>query len=298
MSSTPFRFIQRRTTIPGRKPTSNNLYTGEIYIQLADEEIYFLNADASKLVTVVTSSNISGYTSGLNSGINYLSGLVTGLTGTSGTTSVVADVQVNSLSIDKLLTTGDVNNILKIDSSESLRIYVPSGTSIKNGSSLEIAQINIGQALIESQNSGVTIYSNQNKFASNGIGSISRLTKIEDNKWILNGDISSTVTTESVTPKYFSGFSNGDWYNSGNWYSDPQLTIHSTGSPNLLSNIIVEGSVAPSISLNNNRWIQPNSIDATSLTDVAGMLIYATGANMPFSGTVNGNVRFSGIDLS
>lgn len=62
MSSTPFRFVQRRTTVPGRVPALNSLLTGEIYLQLADGTIYFKNVNGDALHTVITDA--SGF--GLN----------------------------------------------------------------------------------------------------------------------------------------------------------------------------------------------------------------------------------------
>lgn len=62
MSSTPFRFVQRRTTTSGRIPTTSSLLTGELYVQLADGTIYFKDAFEDKLHTVITDA--SGF--GLN----------------------------------------------------------------------------------------------------------------------------------------------------------------------------------------------------------------------------------------
>jgi hypothetical protein len=62
MSSTPFRFVQRRTTISGRVPSTSSLLTGEILLQLADGTIYFKDAYQDKLHTVITDA--SGF--GLN----------------------------------------------------------------------------------------------------------------------------------------------------------------------------------------------------------------------------------------
>jgi hypothetical protein len=62
MSSTPFRFVQRRTTVSGRVPTTTSLLTGEIYLQIADGTIYFRDLYENKLHTVITDA--SGF--GLN----------------------------------------------------------------------------------------------------------------------------------------------------------------------------------------------------------------------------------------
>jgi hypothetical protein len=62
MSSTPFRFVQRRTTVAGRVPALSGLLSGEFYLQLADGTIYFKNASGNALHTVITDA--SGF--GLN----------------------------------------------------------------------------------------------------------------------------------------------------------------------------------------------------------------------------------------
>jgi WD40 repeat protein len=62
MSSTPFRFVQRRTTVTGRIPQLSSLLSGEIYLQIADGTIYFKNASGDALHTVITDA--SGF--GLN----------------------------------------------------------------------------------------------------------------------------------------------------------------------------------------------------------------------------------------
>ena len=60
MSSIPFRVTHRRTSTSGRIPSLNTLLTGELYLQLADELIYFKNADQNRLVTVITDASGNG----------------------------------------------------------------------------------------------------------------------------------------------------------------------------------------------------------------------------------------------
>ena len=59
MATTPFRFLQRRTSTSGRVPDVENLLSGELYIQLADETIYFRN-DRNELVAVITDGDKFG----------------------------------------------------------------------------------------------------------------------------------------------------------------------------------------------------------------------------------------------
>lgn len=72
MSSTPFRFVQRRTTVTGRVPALTGLLTGEIYLQQADGTIYFKNASGDALHSVITDASGFGLNkikfSGANSG--------------------------------------------------------------------------------------------------------------------------------------------------------------------------------------------------------------------------------------
>lgn len=63
MSSTPFRFLQRRTSTSGRFPDAESLLNGELFVQLADETIYFKN-DKCQLVSVVTNSNSGQFGTG------------------------------------------------------------------------------------------------------------------------------------------------------------------------------------------------------------------------------------------
>jgi hypothetical protein len=75
MSNIPFRFLQRRTSTSGRTPDVESLLNGELYVQLADETIYFKN-DKCQLVSVVTSSSLNKFGTG--------SFITTGMTGNFG----------------------------------------------------------------------------------------------------------------------------------------------------------------------------------------------------------------------
>ena len=71
MESYPWRFLQRRTFVTGRVPTTGTLLTGELYLQLADETIYFFNSNGG-LTSVLTDASGFGINkikfSGANSG--------------------------------------------------------------------------------------------------------------------------------------------------------------------------------------------------------------------------------------
>lgn len=60
MSIIPYRVSHRKTSITGKVPSIESLLTGEFYIQLADEKVFFKNADNSRLVTVITDASGNG----------------------------------------------------------------------------------------------------------------------------------------------------------------------------------------------------------------------------------------------
>lgn len=66
-----WRFLQRRTEITGKIPETSGLLYGELYLQIADGTIYFLNTNGS-LTTVLTDASGFGFNkikfSGANSG--------------------------------------------------------------------------------------------------------------------------------------------------------------------------------------------------------------------------------------
>ena len=158
MSSTPFRFIQRRTTVSGRIPTTSSLLTGEIYLQLADGTIYFKDAYQNKLHTVITDASGFGLNkikfSGAQSGDfplwngNQFIPYNTGSIGVN-TSSFVLTGQTGSF-----ITTGQTGNF---------------GTTVyQNGSSASI--LNTGYGLNSVQQTGSNNYSSGNYSATIGSG--------------------------------------------------------------------------------------------------------------------------------
>jgi hypothetical protein len=55
----------------------------------------------------------------------------------------------------------------------------------------------------------------------------------------------------------------------------------------------MNGSVAAVVDLDNANWVQPSSINTTSVTDSLG-IIFTSANNEVFSGVVYGNASFSG----
>jgi len=57
MATTPFRILQRRSSVSGLVPEICTLSSGELFVQLADESIYFRN-DKNELVCTLTDKNL------------------------------------------------------------------------------------------------------------------------------------------------------------------------------------------------------------------------------------------------
>jgi hypothetical protein len=57
--SISYRFLQRRTSVTGRVPEVTGLCSGELYLQLADETIYYRNSN-QELTTVITDGYVCG----------------------------------------------------------------------------------------------------------------------------------------------------------------------------------------------------------------------------------------------
>ena len=103
MSNIPFRFLQRRTSTSGRTPDVESLLNGELYVQLADETIYFKN-DKCQLVSVVTSSSLNKFGTG--------SFITTGMTGNFGGSANTGSLTGIFAPIGNYVTTGQTGSFI------------------------------------------------------------------------------------------------------------------------------------------------------------------------------------------
>jgi hypothetical protein len=69
-----------------------------------------------------------------------------------------------------------------------------------------------------------------------------------------------------VTGAYYYSASSNNWYSVSNWWGDSAHTQQATTLPLSSTNVvIVNGSVAPLVSLDNGSWVQPASINSGSV---------------------------------
>jgi hypothetical protein len=93
---------------------------------------------------------------------------------------------------------------------------------------------------------------------------------------------------------YWSNIVDSDWYNVGaNWFTDNTLETQATSLPSGSSDVYMSGSAAAFVDLDNQNWVQPNSINTVLITDPLGIL-FTSQNNGIFSGTVYGNASLSG----
>lgn len=115
--------------------------------------------------------------------------------------------------------------------------------------------------------------------------------------WMSNLEMVSTKSTGVATDGiglYWNNEVGSDWFNVGaNWFTENTLTTQATSLPSGSSDVFMNGSVAAVVDLDDADWVQPNSIDTTSVTDSLG-IVFTSANNEVFDGTIYGNASFSG----
>lgn len=98
----------------------------------------------------------------------------------------------------------------------------------------------------------------------------------------------------SLYGSYWSGVVENSWYDvPNNWFVDSSLVGHASYLPRDIDNVILIGSNAPHVDMDDAAWVQPNSIDSTRISDPDGVLFFSENGAI-FDGTIYGKVVFSG----
>ena len=93
---------------------------------------------------------------------------------------------------------------------------------------------------------------------------------------------------------YWNNEVGSDWFNVGaNWFTENTLSTQATSLPSGSSDVFMNGSVAAVVDLDDVDWVQPNSIDTTSVTDSKG-IVFTSASSGVFNGVIYGNASFSG----
>jgi hypothetical protein len=116
---------------------------------------------------------------------------VTGPTGATGATgpafyNLTGTTYTSSISLDEV----DIAKIVKMNSTSNTTITVPTDASLiaDEGAQIVIAQLNIGDVTFETA-SGVTLYSEGNKYTLRGRYAVASLIKLGTDTWLLSGNL-------------------------------------------------------------------------------------------------------------
>ena len=116
--------------------------------------------------------------------------------------------------------------------------------------------------------------------------------------WTSNLEMVYTKSSGVAAPDgiglYWNNVSGSNWFSvAQNWFTENTLTTQASSLPSGSSNVYMNGSVAAVVDLDNANWVQPSSIDTTSVSDSKG-ICFTSASNAVFSGTVYGNASFGG----
>ena len=117
------------------------------------------------------------------------------------------------------------------------------------------------------------------------------------NWWVGNIEITNVKgsgSTNNVAGTYWRAGASSDWFDvSGSWFTENTFTQHATSLPNQYSNVHLFGATGAYVDLDSPSWVQPNSIDTTSVSDSSGICFYSQNSGQ-FNGTIYGNAVFLG----
>jgi hypothetical protein len=97
----------------------------------------------------------------------------------------------------------------------------------------------------------------------------------------------------TVVGKYFYAethdYDKNKWWTLESWYGNANHTVHATELPDASADVIVLGSVEPTVDLDRQDWVQPNTINSGS----AG-IIFTSALSGNVSCDIIGSATFNG----
>jgi hypothetical protein len=100
-------------------------------------------------------------------------------------------------------------------------------------------------------------------------------------------------TPTPVVGKYFYAethdYDKNKWWTLESWYGNSSHTVYATSLPDSSSDVIVLGSVEPTVDLDRQDWVQPHTINSGS----AG-IIFTSALSGNVSCDITGNAIFNG----
>lgn len=97
----------------------------------------------------------------------------------------------------------------------------------------------------------------------------------------------------TVTGKYFYAethdYDKNKWWTLESWYGNSSHTVHATELPKSTTDVIVLGSVEPTVDLDRQDWVQPNTINSGTTG-----IIFTSETAGNVSCDITGNATFHG----
>jgi hypothetical protein len=97
----------------------------------------------------------------------------------------------------------------------------------------------------------------------------------------------------AVVGKYFYAethdYDKNKWWTLQSWYGNSSHTVHATLLPDASTDVVVLGSVEPTVDLDRQDWVQPNTINSGS----AG-IVFTSALSGNVSCDITGNATFNG----
>ena len=108
---------------------------------------------------------------------------------------------------------------------------------------------------------------------------------------ILRLDVVSSINLYSNL--YFSGSNNVNWYNTGNWYTNPYFSHNALTIPQTGTIAYMYGTSGSFVDLDNENWKTPLLINTLNISDINGICFHSDN-NAKFTGSLIGNSSFWG----
>jgi hypothetical protein len=195
-------------------------------------------------------------------------------------------LNIHTLSSTSTLSSSHINSLLITSNTTDISTTIPAGDDFVIGTWFTINQASTGAVTILAGN-GVTLVTNKSKVKTAGKGAVATITKVDTNKWFVEGDLISNIGTYWYTNNTTQGVDT--WQDLNNWFVDAELTTNATHLPDADTDVVVVGVKGPYVNIDNINWVEPNTL----------MSIYATTTFKSLSSNsislnMKGNIVFEG----
>ena len=120
--------------------------------------------------------------------------------------------------------------------------------------------------------------------------------KIQNSKAGIHGRMivgAGSSQPATVVGKYFYAethdYDKNKWWTLESWYANSSHTVHATVLPNASADVIVIGTVEPTVDLDRQDWVQPNTITSGSVG-----IVFTSALSGNVSCDITGNATFNG----